>query len=58
MKDFIGFCEDRKRELLKSIEPDPGSEDCGGTGVITSSDNPAVREILLVAAQAVDEPES
>lgn len=40
IKDFIGFCEDRKRELLKSTEPDSECEDCEGTGVIASSYNP------------------
>jgi hypothetical protein len=40
LKDFIEFHEDRQRELLKSMKPDPECEDCNGTGVMTSTYNP------------------
>ena len=40
IRDFVEFCEDRQRELLKSIKPDPGCEDCSGTGVVTTTYNP------------------
>lgn len=40
IKDFIELREDRTRELLKSVGPDPECEDCEGTGVVTTRYNP------------------
>ncbi len=40
IRDSMEFCEDRQRELLTSIKPDPGCEDCSGTGVVTTVYNP------------------